>query len=82
MTPIQPVELAAVQAPACPMCHTHDRSLTREALAAGAEWRCVRCGQLWNAARLATAAAYARYMHQAGSAGFPAAARTLAAPAA
>jgi ribosomal protein L37AE/L43A len=45
----------------CPFCHTTNRSLTQEALATGSYWRCVRCGQRWDAGRLATVAAYARW---------------------
>ena len=43
----------------CPLCHTTDVSLTDDDLAGGGGWRCIRCGQRWNARRLATAAAYA-----------------------
>ncbi len=46
---------------ACPMCHT-TASRTLEAIHAGADWRCVRCGQHWNANRLAAAAAYAAWV--------------------
>ena len=53
--------------PTCPLCHTVDRTITSDALRAGAEWACTRCGQTWTAARLATAAAYAQYeAHHAG----------------
>jgi len=45
----------------CPMCHT-GASVTQRALDAGAAWQCVRCGQQWNAARLATVAAYAAWV--------------------
>ena len=45
----------------CPMCHT-DASLTESALQAGGAWRCVRCGQQWDAARLTTVAAYAAWI--------------------
>ena len=57
-------ELLQVSAPAaiCPLCHTLDRAMSAESLQAGAFWRCARCGQMWSAARLATSAAYARYM--------------------
>jgi len=41
----------------CPMCHA-DASLTQSAVAAGGAWRCVRCGQHWNADRLTAVAAY------------------------
>ena len=44
---------------ACPLCHTMSRSLTDDALAAGEDWRCGRCGQLWNARRTTTVAVYA-----------------------
>jgi hypothetical protein len=44
--------------PLCPLCHTLDHTITGDALAAGAEWTCIRCGQTWSAGRLATAAAY------------------------
>ena len=47
----------------CPMCHT-PASLTPSALAAGEDWQCVRCGQHWDAARLAAAAAYAAWVVQ------------------
>lgn len=42
----------------CPGCHTPHPSLTREGLAAGAGWKCVRCGERWDAQRLATVTAY------------------------
>jgi hypothetical protein len=42
----------------CPMCHT-PTSLTQAAVDAGGDWRCVRCGQHFDAARLAALAAYA-----------------------
>jgi len=44
----------------CPMCHT-SASLAQSALEAGGDWRCVRCGQRWDAARLAAVAAYAAW---------------------
>jgi predicted Zn finger-like uncharacterized protein len=44
--------------PTCPLCHTLDHTLTNDSLAAGGEWQCTRCGQTWNATRLATAAAH------------------------
>jgi hypothetical protein len=46
----------------CPLCHTTHSSLTRDALQAGGDWRCVRCGQRWGARRLATVAAYAAWV--------------------
>jgi predicted Zn finger-like uncharacterized protein len=42
----------------CPGCHTAT-SVTQNAIEAGANWRCVRCGQHWDAARLAAVARYA-----------------------
>jgi len=44
----------------CPLCHT-SATLSQSALEAGGDWRCVRCGQHWDAARLATVAAYAAW---------------------
>jgi hypothetical protein len=46
----------------CPLCHTRYASLTQEALQAGADWRCLRCGQRWDAARLAAVTAYAAWV--------------------
>jgi hypothetical protein len=45
----------------CPLCHTRHASLTAEAVQAGADWRCLRCGQRWDAVRLAAVAAYAAW---------------------
>lgn len=45
--------------PTCPLCHTSDPAMTTAALRSGAYWRCARCGQMWDALRLQTAAAYA-----------------------
>jgi hypothetical protein len=47
--------------PVCALCHTLDRTISPASLAAGAMWACTRCGQTWSAARLETAAIYARY---------------------
>ena len=44
----------------CPMCHT-SAALSQSALETGSGWRCVRCGQHWDAARLAAVAAYATW---------------------
>lgn len=44
----------------CPMCHT-SATLSQSALEAGGDWRCVRCGQHWDAGRLAAVAAYAAW---------------------
>jgi len=51
----------SVVRPACELCHTLNDTVTSDALATGAEWVCTRCGQGWNAERLATVAAYARF---------------------
>jgi hypothetical protein len=48
----------AVRSVTCPMCHA-GASLTQHALDAGGAWRCVRCGQHWDADRLKAVAAYA-----------------------
>jgi hypothetical protein len=36
--------------------------MTNGAVDAGADWRCRRCGQLWDASRLTTVAAYAMWL--------------------
>jgi hypothetical protein len=46
---------------ACPLCHTVAPTLTDATLAAGGDWRCSVCHQLWNAVRLETVAAYEAY---------------------
>ena len=47
----------------CPMCHT-SATVTQSTIEAGGDWRCVRCGQHWDARRLATVAAYAEWAHR------------------
>lgn len=42
----------------CPLCRTTNTSLSWHALSAGGAWRCVRCGQHWDATRLAAVAEY------------------------
>jgi transposase len=54
----------------CPMCHTVDASMTASALATGGYWLCLRCGQEWDANRLATRAAYMAYAERAGGLAF------------
>ena len=44
------------------MCHTLDAAMTDSALAAGGYWLCTRCGQTWDASRLAVRAAYESYV--------------------
>ena len=59
-----PLNTPSARAPAlvglavCPSCHTQDLSMTNLAVSAGADWQCSRCGARWDAARLATVAAY------------------------
>ena len=55
------MDAGVAPAATCPLCHTVN-SLTDAALVAGGGWRCATCGQRWDAARLATVAAYARYV--------------------
>ena len=45
----------------CVRCVTRPRSVTQSAIEAGGEWRCVRCGQHWDAGRLAAVAGYAQW---------------------
>jgi transcription elongation factor Elf1 len=56
----------------CPMCHT-SATLLLSALEAGGTWRCARCGQHWDAARLRAVAAYAAWSvdHDRVSSGAP-----------
>jgi hypothetical protein len=46
----------------CPLCHATDLALSDDALAAGGDWCCARCGQRWDARRLANVAAYAAWV--------------------
>ncbi len=52
----------AMPAATCPLCHTVESAMSEATLAAGGGWRCSVCGQRWDAARLATVAAYAQYV--------------------
>ncbi len=47
------------------MCHTVAASMTGSALDSGGYWLCLRCGQEWDAHRLATRAAYKTYAEHA-----------------
>jgi predicted Zn finger-like uncharacterized protein len=47
----------------CPMCQT-SATVTQSAIEAGGDWRCIRCGQHWDARRLATVGAYAEWAHR------------------
>jgi len=42
----------------CPGCQTAHPSLTWDGPVAGIAWKCGRCGQQWDAGRLAAVAAY------------------------
>jgi hypothetical protein len=57
-----PHALAASPAGECILCHTIDPAVTSDRLAAGGYWRCARCGQMWDFARLDAAAAHGRYV--------------------
>ena len=46
----------------CPSCQTTDPHLSKALIAAGSSWTCARCNQRWDAARLATATAYAAWV--------------------
>ena len=46
----------------CLSCHMEDPTLTNGGVEAGADWRCGRCGQRWDAVRLRTVAAYAAWL--------------------
>jgi hypothetical protein len=66
LSPPQPTAMLddepdVARAAVCPMCHTQ-APLTGNAVDADGSWRCVRCGQHWDLARLATVAAYAAWV--------------------
>jgi hypothetical protein len=63
----------------CPMCHTVHASLSTTAIDAGADWRCARCGQRWDAERLSTVSAYQAWVRENDSASAPAVFTTTAA---
>jgi hypothetical protein len=46
----------------CLLCHTVDRAISAAAVADGASWTCERCGQHWDAGRLAAVVAYQSWM--------------------
>ncbi|NOT26764.1 MAG: hypothetical protein HOP16_11745 [Acidobacteria bacterium] len=54
------VERDSLRFAICPMCHT-SATLSQGALDAGGDWRCVRCGQHWDASRVAVVTAYAAW---------------------
>jgi hypothetical protein len=51
-------DVALGAARTCLLCHTIDNGVTHDGLDRGQYWRCTRCGQMWDAARLAAATAY------------------------
>jgi hypothetical protein len=55
----------------CPSCHTEDTAMTNVAVEAGADWRCWRCGQQWDAVRLATVAAYGVWLSERAASSSP-----------
>jgi predicted Zn finger-like uncharacterized protein len=59
-----------LQSATCPMCHT-PAAVSQSAIEAGGDWRCVRCGQHWDATRLAAVAAYAAWTLERDRAGRP-----------
>lgn len=60
---VEPVlSLGGLPPPTCSLCHTVERIVTSEGVAAGATWQCTRCGQQWSGERQATVAAYARFV--------------------
>jgi len=61
-------ERAAVRPVTCPVCHTPAPG-THSANVAGADWRCVRCGQRWDVRRLSTVAAYAAWVAERAAVG-------------
>ena len=54
--------LALVGFATCPSCHTVNTTVTDAAVDGGADWHCARCGQRWDATRLAAVAAYAQWL--------------------
>ena len=62
---VSPITTGAVVEPeglaTCPTCHMVDATLTNASLAAGADWRCTRCGQMWDQKRINTVVAYAAW---------------------
>jgi len=44
----------------CPLCHTIDSTPSRSV--DEMTWRCVRCGQHWDAARLSAVAAHQQWL--------------------
>ena len=52
-------DIADEKAPGtCLLCHTVDAAMTQGGLDNGTYWRCQRCGQMWDAQRIAAANEY------------------------
>jgi transposase-like protein len=48
-----------VQAPtACPVCKSRDLTTTSKTVTSSSYWRCVTCGEVWNAERLEAGSRY------------------------
>ncbi|HJR59950.1 MAG TPA: MJ0042-type zinc finger domain-containing protein [Vicinamibacterales bacterium] len=42
----------------CPACRSSDVTTTSKVVTADSYWRCKRCGEVWNAARLSAASRF------------------------
>jgi hypothetical protein len=62
--------LTADPSATCPLCHTVDAAMTASALTAGGYWLCTRCGQEWDARRLAVRVAYTEFIERTPAAAF------------
>jgi hypothetical protein len=58
------VTTGVAYAASCPLCHTVADGVSSADIASGTAWRCVICDLRWDAARLDTVAAYARYVDE------------------
>jgi len=47
-------------APSCPACRSRDVMTTSKVANADSYWRCIACGEVWNAARLKAGSRYRR----------------------
>jgi len=53
VTAVNTPAAAAIVAPkACPFCQSVDVTTTSTAVNVSTYWRCIACGQIWNAGRL------------------------------
>jgi ribosomal protein L37AE/L43A len=55
------METQALPLPICPLCHTVDKTISPETLAAGGAWACTLCSQNWSQSRLDVVTAYKQY---------------------